>query len=347
MSAQKSHEHDVPELRRMLDDQFATPELARVLGVDETRALELARSTLQAPLADLLARPGKEIRARLVEHAFHVARTVAPCECAHLPRQLPQLVEMLHAGSLAIDDIEDDATTRRGAPALHRTWGVPIALNAGNWLYFWPLLVLSGLPLDRATSIAMHRRIGSALIRCHQGQALDLALRVHDLKQEEMASAVTVTTRLKTGSLLELSTSLGAIAAHATPEIERALATFGREVGVALQMLDDLSSIISPAKRAKGHEDIVGGRPTWAWVWLADELDTVTFRTMQRASSVAVEQRRSEHLLEAMRAQLDRARKRPREHLVRAIEQLRHVVGESTAFAALERDIRTMETAYA
>jgi geranylgeranyl pyrophosphate synthase len=348
MSAHSLPEHDeLPELRRLLDDHFKTPELARVLGIDDSRALELARRSLLAPLADLLARPGKEIRSRLVEHAFHIARGSAPCMCARLPPELPQLVEMLHAGSLVVDDIEDDAVTRRGAPALHRTWGVPIALNAGNWLYFWPILILSGLPLDRGTSLGIHRRIATTLVRCHQGQALDLALRVHDLRQEEVAPAVSATTRLKTGSLLELSAAIGAIAAHATPDVERALATFGREIGVALQMLDDLGSILSPSKRAKGHEDLVGGRPTWPWAWLSEELEAAAFRTLQRASALAQTQQRTELLHEMMRPQLEFARKKPREHLARAIETLRDAVGDSPAFAALEKDIRTMESSYA
>lgn len=350
MSAHALTETPVPALRGLLDRHFATRELSRVLGIDEEAALLLSRRVLHGPLADMLARPGKEVRARLVEHSFAVARAVAPCTCARLPEEVPLLVEMLHAGSLVVDDIEDDADTRRGAPALHRTWGLPIALNAGNWLYFWPLLVLGSLPLDRGTSLAMHRRINTTMIRCHQGQALDLAVRVHDLPQHEVATAVEATTRLKTGALMELSCALGAIAAHATPAVERALANFGREIGVALQMFDDLGSILSPARRGKAHEDLVGGRPTWPWAWLAKTLDETTFKSLQRHASAAMATGRTDALLELMRMHCDGLRKKPREHLSSAIADLRNALGEhavSNLVTSLERDVRTLEHAYA
>ena len=256
---------EVPVLRAMLDEHFDLRTLARVLGMDDPQSLELARRVLHPPVADMVSRPGKEVRARLVEHAFNLARGDSPCPCARLPAELPQIVEMLHAGSLVIDDIEDNAKTRRGAPALHRTRGLPIALNAGNWMYFWPMVVLADLPLDRSSQLAMFRRTATTLLRCHQGQALDLSLRIDELRQHEVMAAVTATTRLKTGSLLELSCALGAIAAHATPEVELALATFGRDVGVALQMFDDLSGIVSPSRKDKGQEDLAGARPTWPW----------------------------------------------------------------------------------
>lgn len=329
---------EVPLLRSLLDEQFDDRELARVLGINEQTELALARRVLHAPVADMLARPGKQIRARLVEHAYAIARASSPCTCADLPVELPQLVEMLHAGSLVIDDIEDEALTRRGAPALHRTWGVPIALNAGNWMYFWPLVVLASLPLSRETSHAMHRRIATTLVRCHQGQALDLALRIDGLAHHEIAPAVAATTRLKTGSLLELSCALGAIAAHASPDVERALATFGREVGVALQMFDDLSGIVAPSRKNKGLEDLAQSRPTWPWAWLAEEHDENALLMLQRAS------------IETLRAHITpRMRRKPREQLDRAIEALRAALPHASValVAAIERDIRTLEHAYA
>ncbi len=325
----------VPVLRNMLDDHFDLRELSRALGLDDLAGLELARRVLQPPVADMVSRPGKEVRARLVEHAFNVARAASPCECARLPPELPQLVEMLHAGSLVIDDIEDEATHRRGAPALHRTWGVPIALNAGNWMYFWPLFVMAGLPVDRSTAASMFRRTATTLLRCHQGQALDISLRVDALTQGDIPSAVAATTRLKTGSLLALSCSLGAIAAHASPAVEQALAIFGREVGVALQMYDDLSGIVSPSRKAKGQEDLSASRPTWVWAWLAEELEPHTFRALLRAP------------LEVIRGHLTpQMRRKPREHLDRAIHELRLAV-PNVSIQSLERDIRTLEHAYA
>lgn len=335
-----------PPARVLVDMHFEREELARVLGTDDARALDLARRVTWPPLADLLARPGKSVRARLVEHAFAIAQGASPCECAQLPDELPQVLELLHAGSLVIDDVEDDAEERRGGPALHRTYGLPVAINTGNWLYFHPLLLLSSARLDAHSALAMHRRVARGLLRCHHGQSLDLSLRVHDLAQEEVAPAVELSTSLKTGALMELACAVGAIAAHAPPGVERALETFGREAGVALQMYDDLSGIIAEKRHDKGIEDLAGARPTWCWAWLAASLDEATYASFQRsARAVASGEMRAETLLAAMRPHLEHATERPRARLQAAIASLR----AATANADLEplvRDLRALEAGY-
>ncbi len=350
MSAERSLPPSVPPLLSLLDDHFDARSLERVLGIAGPEAVELARRALVPPLADFLSRPGKELRARFVEHAFAIAVEVGPaCACARLPRELPQIVEMLHAGSLIVDDVEDEALTRRGAPALHRTHGVAAAINAGSWLYFWPQVLLGGLGLDAASLAAMHRRLSLTLLRCHHGQALDLAIRVTELTRAEIPSAVAVTTRLKTGSLFELAAALGAIAAHAPSPVERALATFGREVGTVLQIVDDVSSILSPARREKAHEDLVFARPPWPWAWLADELEPRAFAALQHlARAVRKGDVHPDLLVERLRASLaPDARRRARERLDLAIASLRGALGEHPAIDRLVRDVRTLEHAHA
>ena len=172
------------------------------------------------PLRDFLGRPSKGFRARLLEPGFRLGGggDAAP------PRELPLLVEILHAGSLIIDDIEDDSAQRRGAPTLHRRHGVPLALNAGNWLYFWAHGLLSRAALGDVARLAAYERLTECLMRCHQGQALDLTVRVGELPQAEVPVVVQAITRLKTGSLLGLATALGAVAAGAEGEPLAAIA---------------------------------------------------------------------------------------------------------------------------
>lgn len=109
---------------------------------------------------DLLARPGKQLRARMVELAFELAGGGA-----RLPAVIPQLVELVHAGSLIVDDIQDDSRCRRGGPALHRVSGTALAINTGTWLYFaayhlivreagipqtYPAELVAGMAMDAA-----------------------------------------------------------------------------------------------------------------------------------------------------------------------------------------------------
>src|SRR6185295_5940236 len=107
-------------------------------------AAELVRGSLLAPVASFLARPGKRFRARLVEIGFDLAgdRRTQPSRKLELASQI---IEAIHAGALIVDDIQDESRVRRNAPTLHVQYGLPRALNAGNWLYFRAISGLSAL----------------------------------------------------------------------------------------------------------------------------------------------------------------------------------------------------------
>lgn len=232
---------------------------------------------LLRPATDLLARPGKRLRERLVALGWSLAG--AP---GLPPPSLGVAVELLHAGSLVVDDIEDGSTRRRGGPTLHRRYGLPLALNVGNWLYFLPFELLAEAATSPAMELQLRRSVGRAVLRCHYGQALDLGVKVGTLPQRDVPDLVATISELKTGSLTELAATLGAIAAGASPRRERALARFARRLGVGLQMLDDLANLSSRRERAKCHEDIRLGRATWPWAWAASRLAPTRYAALQR-----------------------------------------------------------------
>ena len=300
-------------------------------------------SALVNPLRDFLSRPGKEFRAELLRASWTLAGGGG-----EPPSELPSIVELLHAGSLIVDDIEDESITRRGQPALHRRYGLAKALNAGNWLYFWPGSLLERLALEPATELALRRAISQALLDSHYGQALDLSLRATELSQVELPPVVALLTRLKTASLFELAAALGAVAAGASPERQRALARFARDLGVSLQMLDDLSGIASERRRDKGHEDVLLDRPTWPWAWLARDLEAGPFDELRELAR-AVRVRRAEpgELLPRMR---ERVHARAKQHLHKrlhgALDALRADVGNSPVLGELLLEIQRLEASY-
>ena len=120
-------DHDTAEARRALLEELLAeaPEDLRAGGTLDPKYLATA---LIDPAHDILGRPGKEFRSRMLESCW----TLAGGEPGKHPERLPLVVELLHAGSLVIDDIEDDSQTRRGEPALHRSYGVPLALNTNQ-----------------------------------------------------------------------------------------------------------------------------------------------------------------------------------------------------------------------
>lgn len=56
--------------------------------------------------------------------------------------EIAALCEIIHNGTLVIDDIEDSSKVRRNKPCVHLLYGVDISLNAGNFMYFAPMMYL-------------------------------------------------------------------------------------------------------------------------------------------------------------------------------------------------------------
>jgi geranylgeranyl pyrophosphate synthase len=334
---------EVEPLLELLEAEFQASRLSSSLRLCEPIALGIWERALLGPARDILSRPGKEFRKNLVSFAWYLSGGTSP-----MPVVLSLLVEILHAGSLVIDDIEDGSPSRRGRPSLHTIYGVPTALNTGNWLYFWPSALLARLGLSPDDELAVHRTINSTLMQCHYGQALDLRVKIGELAQREVAAVVRTSTSLKTGSLLGLATRLGARAAGAPASLEDALGDFGCDLGLGLQMLDDLGGLVSQRSRHKGHEDLRLGRLTWPWAWLAEHLDHLTF---QKLKSVAVEvEKRNEHpevLAVLMRKGLgSRGVEAVRTHLAAAHAGLARVVGPSPRLTELRGEIDRMEASY-
>jgi geranylgeranyl pyrophosphate synthase len=298
------------------------------------------QKALFEPLDEALRRPGKEFRGRLAEISWALAGGRGP-----LPLAISAAVEALHLGSLIVDDIEDGSLSRRGGQALHVRVGLPLALNAGNWLYFWPSALLERAEFEPARLLALKAALDRAVLRCHYGQALDLSVRVAELRQAEVKDLVYGTTRLKTGSLFELSAELGALAAGAPAEVVRVLAELGRDLGVALQMLDDWTGIACERRRHKGHEDLRGARPSWPWAWLSELLDDISYvRLRVLSESVVRRELEPEVLAEQFRTLLNDA---PRRAIRAQVERSRaachaHFEG-SPVLAELERELARLE----
>lgn len=344
-AARRADATDSP-LLQLIHGELSEPRLTHALDLrGESIPERLWDGALLSPLCELLRRPGKEFRSRLVEVAYDVSRNAASPQ---MPDALPLVVEILHAGSLIIDDIEDDSKYRRGKPALHVLVGVPLALNVGNWLYFLPHSVLERLDLSPEAELAVRRVIDRGVLRCHYGQALDLGVKLGALAQREVHDVVSLSTRLKTGSLLELSAELGAAAAGAPCDLREALSQFGRSYGVALQMLDDLSGLCDEKRAHKGHEDLLNGRPTWPWAWLSRRLDEVSYSRLQhRAREVEARSLHPELLAKALRKELGTAPYRAvHQQLSRALSSLEAHVASRRLLDPLVEEVERLEQAY-
>lgn len=246
--------------------------LVKLLGFEYGRAVEdVIQRAILSPLQDLISNRGKRIRGQLVHLSWRLVNDGNPFSViqAKQCRIGAEVVELIHAGSLVVDDIEDGSRIRRGKPALHMRYGLPIALNAGNWLYFWPFELVKTLELPSETTLSVYEYYHETLLRAHFGQAIDLGSRVDKLPQSCVAEVCRTSMALKSGALMGFAMILGGAIGGASRKTILALGDFGRELGVALQMFDDLGNVLGTREPSKRYEDLTLYRPSWAWACAA------------------------------------------------------------------------------
>src|SRR5689334_8314075 len=300
-------------------------DLTELLGFDAAPAVEtILMDVLLRPVADLTANPGKRIRAQLVSFSYRLVSGDRPLSmtAARRYRSCAEAIELIHAGSLIIDDIEDGSTVRRGRPALHRLYGVPIALNAGNWLYFWPAELLKQTGLSEDDLLLVYEHYHRTLLRAHFGQALDLGTRVDTLAQDAVTEVCLASMRLKTGALMGFATLLGAALADASETLLSALDDFGRELGVALQMFDDLGNVIGKCEPSKHYEDLILSRPSWIWACAAQTSSPEDYREFIAAARKLPDAAELDRWLTRHRV-VEETRQSARAHLERSFETLK------------------------
>ena len=200
------------------------------------------RDPLPSAAREALLSPGKRVRPALVVLAgdlFEAPRArLVDAGCA---------IEMVHAASLVLDDLPsmDDATLRRGRPALHVAHGEGNAILAAVTLLVraFGLLAESGLharrggiPGSLALDLVSRLSEASGLLGLASGQALDLAT-------DETGATFDLLEMIharKTGALFVASAEFGAVLGGARQKELSAVRSYARNVGLAFQIVDDL-----------------------------------------------------------------------------------------------------------
>jgi geranylgeranyl diphosphate synthase type I len=152
-------------------------------------------------------------------------------------------VEILHNFSLIHDDIEDASLTRRGRTTMWQIWGQELAINSGDAMFALAHVALGRLlerGVDAATVVQALRRFDETSVRLTQGQHADMSFEKRDqVSVDEYIEMITG----KTAVLLSLCAQLGALVAGSDAETVANYATFGRDLGLAFQVIDDILGI--------------------------------------------------------------------------------------------------------
>ena len=250
----------------------AREQWSELLGLGECAAVDqILRRALLDPIEELTSSRGKRIRGQLVASTYRLLSGDIPDSvlAGKRCRLAAEAIEFIHAGSLIVDDIEDGSAVRRGRPALHLRYAMPIALNAGNWLYFWPFDLFKELALPKDQLLHIYESCHRTLLRAHFGQAIDLGAKIDTLAQKDVGSVCVASIRLKTGALMGFAALLGAVISACSGRVLSTLDDFGRDLGVALQMYDDLGNAIGKCEPSKRYEDLMLARPSWVWACAA------------------------------------------------------------------------------
>ena len=158
-------------------------------------------------------------------------------------------VEMIHNFTLVHDDIMDNDEMRHGVPTVHKKFGIPIAILAGDVLFSKAYQILSTSNLPSKASNELVSRLAKACVDVCEGQLLDIKM-AESKKIPSQANYIKMIEK-KTSSLFDVSCSMGAICAKAKQKDITKLSAFGRNLGIAFQITDDLIGVLGDPRMTK------------------------------------------------------------------------------------------------
>ncbi len=250
-------------LRRYLVTRASDDFLARLLGKPSYKYdTEAITKTIFEPTWYLLGSGGKRWRPVLMLLVME-ALGKNPNDFA----EFAIIPELVHNATLIHDDIEDGSPKRRGIDAVHVKYGEDVAINVGDYLYFFPILALldSGKLTTRTKNAVLSIYLRE-MVRVCTGQSIDIAwhrslidpLSITEDNYMQMVYD-------KSGVLPRMACSLAAALCGANKRAVSAMGHFGATIGVAFQIQDDVLNIYeSDLSKNKGMvgDDITEGKIT-------------------------------------------------------------------------------------
>jgi len=194
---------------------------------------------------------GKRIRPRLVLLFSQALGFDGPQR-----HELAAIVEFIHTATLLHDDVVDESSLRRGNATANAVFGNAASVLVGDFLYSRAFQMMVAIDRMRVLQV-----LADATNVIAEGEVLQL-MNMHDpdLAVQDYLRVI----RYKTAKLFEASARLGAVIADASPEIEERCADYGRSLGTAFQLVDDLLDYEGDAKALGKNigDDLREGKPT-------------------------------------------------------------------------------------
>ncbi len=172
-------------------------------------------------------------------------------------------VEMFHNFTLIHDDIMDKALLRRNQPTVHEKWDLNTGILSGDLLLIYAYKILTAQDHPRLLEI-LHLFNKTAVEVC-EGQQYDMDFeRRMDVTEEEYLCMIT----LKTATLLGACLQLGGILADAPTKLKTQLYSFGKDLGIAFQIQDDILDLYGEREKVGKQQggDIIANKKTFLFI---------------------------------------------------------------------------------
>ncbi|GEN25378.1 octaprenyl diphosphate synthase [Halomonas cupida] len=233
---------------------------------------------------------------------------------------LATLIEFMHTSTLLHDDVVDESHMRRGKATANDAWGNAPSVLVGDFLYSRSFQMMVEIGSMRVMEI-----LSAATCTIAEGEVQQLT-NVGNPDTDEAAYFETI--QGKTAMLFEAASHTGAILAEATPEQEQAMAAYGRYLGLAFQLVDDLLDYQGDAQAMGKNvgDDLAEGKPTLPLI------QAMAVGTPEQAKLIrrAIRKGGLDHLDEVLAiidatGSLDYTREKAEEMSARALAELEHL----------------------
>ena len=204
---------------------------------------------------------GKRVRPALL---MLVAKALSNGKVSPHTQEMAAVVEFIHTATLLHDDVVDESTLRRGRETANTAFGNAASVLVGDFLYSRAFQMMV-----KPNDLRVMQILSDATNTIAEGEVLQL-LNMNDPEVDEASYLQVI--RYKTAKLFEASTELGAILANATDVQREQAAAFGRHIGTAFQLMDDLLDYTANASQMgkNAGDDLREGKPTLPLIYLLE-----------------------------------------------------------------------------
>jgi len=252
--------------------------------------------------------------------------------------ELAATVEFIHTATLLHDDVVDESSLRRGRQTANALFGNAASVLVGDFLYSRAFQMMVSVNRMRVLEV-----LADATNVIAEGEVLQL-MNMHD--PDIAVSEYLRVIRFKTAKLFEASARLGAVLADASSDVEEACSAYGRSLGTAFQLVDDLLDYEgNTAELGKNvGDDLREGKPTLPLL-IAMERGTAAERDLIRHAIEHGEVARLAEIVEIVRhtGAIAATREAARREADQAATQLEHLPESEYREALLEFCARSVE----